>query len=388
MKTALTWLGHFLAVLLLLIPVAAGIALWSGADFYYGDNTDEYAIGDEGPHVFRHGDQWRVQVIRGQRDSGFRVEETWHAQGDTFPLTVNVPLDGSRFTLRARGEFITPPVRYQDSGAVLAVSDIEGNYRAFRDFLLRAGVIDADLNWIFGNGHLVLVGDFVDRGASVTQVLWLIYKLEQDAVTHGGRVHYILGNHEIKNLQGNFLAAHDLYSSVAAVLGRPQAELFGDAAFLGRWLMSKNTAEVINGVLFVHGGLHPQLADSSWTLEDINRIVRAQYRQAWFPRDPAGSDDLLLHPKTGPSWYRGYFRDDLSVKQVRQTLAKFSVRAVVVGHTLQSEVQALFDNTVYAIDVRHPWDHRTGIPPRRSEGLWLEDGKFARVRENGSREAL
>ena len=67
------------------------------------------------------------------------------------------------------------------------LSDIEGNFQAFRDFLINAKVIDTGLNWTFGDKHLVLVGDFVDRGASVTQVLWLIHKLEQQACAPAGR---------------------------------------------------------------------------------------------------------------------------------------------------------------------------------------------------------
>jgi len=51
---------------------------------------------------------------------------------------------------------------------------------------------------------LVLVGDCVDRGQEVTQVLWLIYKLEIAAKNKGGSVHFVLGNHEIMNFQGNW----------------------------------------------------------------------------------------------------------------------------------------------------------------------------------------
>ena len=126
----------------------------------------------------------------------------------------------------------------------------------------------------------------------------------------------------------------------------------------------------------------------SYTLDDINRIVRGQYRHAWYPKRNAGDDDLLLNPKTGPSWYRGYFKDDLAQAQVEQALAKFDATAVVVGHTLNSRVKAMFDDKVYAIDVRHPWDHRTGFPPRRSEALWLEGGNAWRVLDDGSRVGL
>ena len=99
-----------------------------------------------------------------------------------------------------------------------------------------------------------------DRGPSTTQVLWLIYQLEQAARAQGGTVHYILGNHEIKNLQGNFQAADKKYQFVATVLGKQQIDLYGEKSLLGRWLASKNSAELINGHLFVHGGLHPKLA--------------------------------------------------------------------------------------------------------------------------------
>lgn len=388
MKTALAYVWHFLVVLVLLAALAAGFGLWHGADFHYGHNETAYTSGDEGPHVFRQGDAWLAQTIRGDGKQGFAVEEQRHALAEPFPVTVVFPLDQSTFTVQATPHFVTPPTRHQDGRPILALSDIEGNFKAFRDFLINAKVIDAGLNWTFGDGHLVLLGDFVDRGASVTQVLWLIHKLEQDAARAGGQVHYLLGNHEIKNLQGNFGSSHDKYSNVAAILGRQQAELFGPDAFLGHWLASKNTAEVINGILFVHGGLHPALAETPWSLEDINRIVRERYRQVWYPKQQPDEEDFLINPKTGPSWYRGYFKDGLEQAQVEKTLARFDARAVVVGHTLHWRVKTLFDGKVFAIDVKHPQDHRSTLPPRNSQGLWLESGKAWRVREDGSREAL
>lgn len=388
MKTAWTFVWHFIVVLLVLAVIATGFGLTQGADFYYGETEASYRAGDEGPHVFRQGDHWVSQTLRGTGKQGFRVEEQRHPLAAPFPLEVNFPLDKSRFSVQATPQFVTPQTRYQDDQPILAISDIEGNYKTFRDFLIMSKVIDAGLNWTFGRQHLVLVGDFVDRGSSVTQVLWLIYKLEQDAVRAGGQVHYILGNHEIKSLQGNFQSSHKKYFNIAAILGTQQSELFGDDAFLGRWLASKNTAEIINGILFVHGGLHPELAQRPWSLDDINRIVRAHYRKVWYPKQAAGDEDFLINPKTGPSWYRGYFKDDLSQAQVETTLAKFDAASVVVGHTLHWRVKTLFEGKVFAIDVKHPSDYRSSLPPRSSEGLWLEGGKAWRVLEDGNRIGL
>jgi hypothetical protein len=83
---------------------------------------------------------------------------------------------------------------------LIAISDIEGNFMAFTETAAANGVIDTNFNWTFGEGHLVLTGDFFDRGTQVTEVLWLIYSLEEKAKDAGGYVHYILGNHEIMNL--------------------------------------------------------------------------------------------------------------------------------------------------------------------------------------------
>lgn len=384
MKTAWTYFRHFLAVSLVLAGIALGVGLWFGVDVDFGDNMTAYKVGDEGPHLFQRDDRWMQQTLRGSRDEGFWVEEKEHAPGEAMPVEVRFPLDDSRFSVQARPVFVTPAVRYEDEQAIVALSDIEGNYKAFRNFLINAKVIDGKLDWTFGRGHLALVGDFVDRGASATQVLWLIYKLEQDAAAQGGKVHYILGNHELKNLQGNFQSAHKKYLSVAGMLGKQQADLFGDASFLGRWLASKNSAEIINGRLFVHGGLHPKLAQLPYSLEDINRIARSQYRKMWYPKRGAIQEDFLLDTVNGPSWYRGYFEGDLTQAQVDATLEKFQANAVVVGHTPTGKVKTLFNKKIFAIDVKHPLDYRGSFPPRRSQGLRIEGDKAWRVNDDGS----
>ncbi len=390
MSGRLTRRRAFRALLVLVgvttIAVAGG--LWAGAAFHYGDTLPRWSVEGEAPHVFASGDEWVVHTVHGTRDAGYWLDVERRPRGEPFTLAVEFPRDGSRFSVPVHEAFVTPPTRYHDGAPIIAISDIEGNYGAFRDFLIASGVIDAALNWTFGTGHLVLVGDFVDRGPSVTHVLWFIFRLEQLAEAQGGHVHYILGNHELKTLQGDYAAAHRLHTLVTTVLGRPQAELFGDDALLGRWLMSKNVAEVINGTLFVHGGMHPSLGERSYSLEDVNRIVRMHYRRVWYPARDAGRDEVLLDPATGPSWYRGYFKDDLSRSDVTQAIARFGATTVVVGHTLQSRVRLLHDRTVVAIDVKHPWDYRSGVPPRRSEGVRLEGGKMWRVLEDGRRVEL
>lgn len=393
------FIRHFLLTLLLLASTLVCFGLLIGAEAHLFEDEKAYQLDGE-THVFFQPysapvsgqpatEQLVASTIRGDQDSGFWIEmQPLSAEEGGVQLQIPFPADGSSFQVTVQSQIETPASQYQDGEAVIALSDLEGGFAAFRQFLQAHGIADAGLNWTFGKGHLVLVGDMTDRGASVTPLLWAIYQLEQSARAAGGQVHYILGNHEIKNLQGNFQSAHEKYFYIAGMLGRQQAELFGDGALLGRWLASKNVLEVINGVAFVHGGLHPQLADKQLTVAELNQKVRAGYRTLYYSPRTASLDAFLRSSTTGPAWYRGYFKEALTQSQIDQSLAAVGAQAMVVGHTLQSEVTVLHQQKVFAIDVRHPKDYLFSLPFRRSEGLLLKNGRFFRLTADGEMTAL
>lgn len=380
-----SYFKHVSLTFLVLALVVVVLGIREGASIGYAQNPVAMQWDREGPYVFLTDEGITVETIRGNRDDGYTVERTQYPPGTPFSASSHFALDGSSFELIVETDITTPPTVYRDDHRILAISDVESNYRALRDFLVVNGVIDEGLSWRFGSGHLVLVGDFVDRGFSTTQVLWFIYKLEQDARKHGGRVHFILGNHEIKNLQGNYQSASPKYFHVAAILGRQQFDLYGPSSFLGRWLASKNSIERINDHLFVHGGIHPDVAELGYSLDTLNQRIREGYRQAYFPRPDAGDEELLLSTKTGPSWYRGYFKDDLTLQEVERGLDQLGAEAVVVGHTIQRKVNKQYDGKVFAIDVKHPEDYNENFPVKRSEGLLIDQGRYYRVLDDGER---
>ncbi|NQY36523.1 MAG: metallophosphoesterase [Alteromonadaceae bacterium] len=212
--------------------------------------------------------------------------------------------------------------------------------------------------------------------------------VEQEAIEFGGLVHFIIGNHEIKNMQGNFFSASEKYFYVASILGKQQDELYGVDSFLGRWLASKNIIEKINGRLFVHGGIHPDISELGYSLQQINQIVRENYRKPYYTKPNSGNKEFLVSSKTGPAWYRGYFKDDLSQQDIEKGLNTFNARAVVVGHTLQWSVKKLYQGKVFAIDVKHQKDYQFRFPPRSSEGLLIKGDNYYRLTENGEKELL
>ena len=194
--------------------------------------------------------------------------------------------------------------QFDGVGRVVAISDIHGAYGAMRRTLTNAGVIDAEGNWSGGDTHLVITGDILDRGPDSRDAMDLLMRLEIEADAAGGRVHVLLGNHEVMNLTGDlrYVAVEEYAAFAADETGEERARWFEvyagvsstskealtqdafDEQFppgffahrrafradgqYGKWLLSKPVIVVINGTAFVHGGVHPDVARTG--LDGIN----------------------------------------------------------------------------------------------------------------------
>ena len=86
---------------------------------------------------------------------------------------------------------------------IVAVGSVHGNYGRFVAILQTAGLVDAQTNWSGGTNHLVQTGDVVHLGPHSRRVIDLLMKLQKQAPAAGGRVHYLIGNHEAMNLYGD-----------------------------------------------------------------------------------------------------------------------------------------------------------------------------------------
>jgi len=201
-------------------------------------------------------------------------------------------------------------------------------------------------------------------------------------------VHFIIGNHELYNFQGKFESASYKYNGVASILGKQHHNLYDENSFIGKWMTSKNTLELINGHLFAHGGIHPDFANYDISIDQVNQINRNNYRQAYFPKPQESVEQLILSNKNGICWYRGYFNDDLSQEDVEKGIDKFNAIAILVGHTLQWNVNKLYNGKVFAIDVKHPKDYSKYWPFKKSEGLLITEGNYFQVLANGDKEQL
>jgi len=289
------------------------------------------------------------------------------------PLTEIAPM-----TLRLDGKpYAEPASEIPEPPQIFAISDVHGRFDTMRDLLVANKVVDGRYRWTFGKGHLVVLGDVVDRGQQVTECLWFIRALEDRAKAAGGRVHMLLGNHEAMLMTGDYRYASPKYLKYPdGMPGLPQH--FGPQSELGRWLRSRPMMLKIGGTLFVHGGISPEFLAEGLDAETANKGLSAA-----LSAEGNGSSTFLLGPG-GPLWYRGMVldgrEDSISDTDLARVLAHMRVKRVAVGHTTMESVRALHGGKVLAVD--------SGIQHGRAEGLFMAKGKAYRALADGSKVAI
>lgn len=292
------------------------------------------------------------------------------------------------FTVSLKRKLSDEPSIFPAPSKLLALSDIEGNFEALRKLLQANKVIDQNFNWIFGDGHLVFLGDMFDRGMQVTECLWLLYSLEEKAKSAGGYVHFILGNHEIMNLQGKHKYVTKKYLQNASKIGRSLTELYNEQSELGKWLRTKNIIESIGDLLFVHGGISPSVSRMPLTIPEINNLARPyyakeidstnQYLVILFDNHKRGNENNY----PSPFWFRGYYGDIDNLKeiptiqQVDSSLVKYGVHRIITGHTIISEgITTHYGGRVINVDTHHAGG--------KSEALLIKGNQYYRANLEG-----
>ena len=260
-------------------------------------------------------------------ECGFPIPITVRDETPTFPVTV-------KFTTKK----------------LVALSDVHGQFDTMVRLLQANGIINREMKWAFGEGHMVMVGDMFDRGPKVTEVLWLLYQLDAEARAAGGAVHVLLGNHEAMVLYDDLRYVNPKYAAVAGKLNDTYPGLFGEQTVLGRWLRTKPMLVQVNDMLFVHGGLSPEYTALKLSVLETNESFRASLG---LPRAAVRSTPLptFLYGPRGPIWYRGYFVEPkIDAAELDKLLTQYAVKRIVVGHTTMNGVFSHFDGRVISVD--------------------------------------
>jgi len=314
---------------------------------------------NDGPYVFSENDNLKAYWLC----QGEVVKNTVIISAkNNFPANLSTNVDACNLPAKVHG--FTSPERkvltFSGDFPVAALSDFHGKYDLMLELLTNNNIIDENKNWAFGKGHFVITGDVFDRGDKVTEILWFLYDLEQQAKQAGGDIHLTLGNHEVMILNGDLRYLHPKYIETATKLNKPFEGLFSDKSIIGSWLLSKPVLVKVNDMLFAHGGFHPSLAVDNHSIEEINTVFKASLVKAELDKPRAGFAQFL-HKSNGVIWYRGYFADDQSKDSTKKDdgatsteidllLEHFAVKHLIVGHTSQKQIETRYQGRVIAID--------------------------------------
>ncbi len=211
----------------------------------FGQNSNH--LFNDGPYIEFRNDSLKIQWI----ENGQKRDTLILAADATTFNRPGLPFVSFKYIVK-------PTIKeweYDNVGTFYAMSDLHGQFDIFVDLLKSNNIVNDRLDWNFGTNHLIITGDHFSRGDKVMEILWLLYKLDQQASQAGGHVHVMLGNHEMMTLNNDLRYLNRKYAYTSGVLGTMYGNLFSSNSVLGAWLRSKHVVLNINDIIFVHGGL-------------------------------------------------------------------------------------------------------------------------------------
>lgn len=217
--------------------------------------------------------------------------------------TLRTPLAAALLFFGAHTVLANPSERtalweWEDVPKVVAIGDLHGGYDKLLELLRSADLIDSANAWRGGETHLIVAGDFLDRGAGERPIMDLLRSLQTESEAAGGRVHVLLGNHEVMNLLRDFryvnpasyrdfddLEDEDeretVWAETLKAHGTSQVKLsqqvnlfkkrypegyfgrlraFDPGGEYGAWLLHLPVIVRVNGIVYLHGGLTEEFA--------------------------------------------------------------------------------------------------------------------------------
>lgn len=343
-------------------------------------------LSGDGPYILYQSDG-STRVISVNR-KGLITDKTYATLPKDFSFRVTdhkgrYPFDVKLHSLKR------PAWKYDRPEKVFVMSDPHGRLNCVISLLQGNGVINDKYQWTFGSNHLVIIGDVFDRGKDVLQIFWLFYKLEDEASKAGGRVSFLLGNHEALVLSNDLRYTKDKYKWLAKKLGKEYPQLFGTDTELGRWLATHNTMQIIGSDLYVHAGLGKLFYDKKLSIPLVNKEMSKALFMSKKERRALSPLTAFLYGNEGPIWYRGLVREDPKYKPLAQDslqmiLDRYKVKHIIVGHTIFKDISTFYSGKVIGVNVDNKENQKKG----RGRALLINNDAYYAVGDKGIQRRL
>lgn len=358
-------------------------------------STNGFLNSVDGPYIFDLNDKVRIVSVNQIKDSDFKITTKIEKINKDKLFNCEVDnLESDKFSFSLIRDYKIPKWIYGQNEKIFVTSDIEGNFNALYSLLVGNNIIDQNFNWTFDKGHLVICGDMFDRGKDVIPCLWLLYSLEQKAELFGGKVHFLLGNHDVMNLQLDIRYVDSKYIQLAKILFEESEDkkayqnLMSANNELVKWISTKNSIEKIGKSLFLHGGISPELVDALFSIDEINQTVRDHIHENLIKNPGLNLKANLIMGRKGPLWFRGLVQDykqyykKVNMPQLDEILKYYEVDRIVIGHTIVSDqITTDFNNKIIRVDTKHSTKKFSG----KTEGLLIDGKNYWRVSDTSEK---
>jgi len=250
---------------------------------------------------------------------------------------------------------------YEHNNRIVIIGDIHGDIRRFKDILIDAKIINKNIEWIAEpkNTIVVQMGDQVDsinRDRTLEEwevlpdieMIYFTNLLNKIALSKGGRVISLIGNHELMNTIGNY----SYVSDKSLKDNYKRQELFKPGGTLSAILSQRPLIVKIGQLLFCHAGLTLEhlniLSKYNKDVSYINTIWKNFIKNnAILIEDKEIFENIILDGD-GILWTR-----DLNEKgDLIKMLEKLGCVYMFVGHSVVEQVKLIND---------HVWYTDTGI---------------------------
>lgn len=340
-----------------------------------GWNND--SIINDGPYIFYVNDTLKAKIIENGQVKEYLISPKNFSE---IKPAINLSCD-YKDLLSVYSQKPDYRQKYNGIDSIIAISDVHGQYRKYIDILIANGVIDKGLNWKFGKGHLVFLGDAFDRGDQVTELLWHLFTLEKQASKAGGMVHVLLGNHEDMVFSRDLRYMNDNYKKVEVLTKTSYPDLYSENSVLGKWLRNKPVMITINDILFVHAGISNDLVRMKLHVKQVNKLFSQEIIGKYISPDNIDKDVELLAGNNGPLWYRGYFEDStFSESNIDSILMFYDKKHIIVGHTTFKNMKVLFNNKVIGIDSGIGYDQPGEVLIYKNENFYVGSITGSRIK--------
>jgi Calcineurin-like phosphoesterase len=288
-------------------------------------------------------------------------------KGNSARLTISCVGKTHSYLLRSSPK---PNAETSMPAELTVLSDIEGNSEFLESALTELNVTDRSGDWIYGKGHLIILGDSVDRGRNVFAVLWKLRNLAIQAERAGGVVHFVIGNHEQYILRNNISRANPEHIFALNKLGGYRYALAPDTV-LGQWLREQPVAVKLGRTVFVHGGISDRVVQRRLPVQTLNQAMLKYWKS---DTEMANSTPALdsIFGVDGITQYRGFVAEVPQLypmadqRQVQLALKYFDAERFVVAHTPVDAVKPLYDGAVYAVNVNDPMSKQAALTIKNS----------------------